>query len=147
MRIFLSAPLTQYVTGASTGPANFREEWDALADALEMSGHEVFSAHRREAWGEKLDPPEAALPADLGGLKWCELVVAYVGDPPSPGVQLELGYALALGRELLVFMDRGQREPYLVRGLAAAGAAQLVEIDDTREIRRVLAKRGLTDPA
>lgn len=147
MRLFLSAPLTQYVAQGAPGSTPFRSEWDATLDALEASGHEVFSAHRREAWGAKLDPPAAALAADLGGLQWSEMVIAYVGSPPSPGVQLELGYALALRRRLLVFIDNRQREPYLVRGLPAVGESELVEIAGPSEIKLALMLRGLISAA
>lgn len=147
MRLFLSAPLTQFVVdhreGRDTSSSDFKVEWESITDALEESGHEIFSAHRREAWGTKLDPPDAALVADLGGLRWSEAVIAYVGDPPSPGVQLELGYALALERRLIIFIDVGQEDPYLVRGLPAAGGSEVFEISSPKEIGTVLIQKGL----
>jgi nucleoside 2-deoxyribosyltransferase len=147
MRLFLSAPLTQFVVdlqeGRDTSGSDFRVEWESITAALEKSGHEIFSAHRREEWGTKLDPPDAALVADLGGLRWSEIVIAYVGDPPSPGVQLELGYALALERRLIIFIDVGQAEPYLIRGMPAAGRSEVFEISSPKEIGTVLTQKGL----
>ncbi len=139
----MSAPLTQLVASGSPRSAQFKGYWERLMDTLDASGHEVFSAHRREAWGTRLDPPESALAADLGGLRWCEIVIAYVGNPFSPGVQLELGYSLALGRRLIVFIDEGQAEPYLMRGLPAVADAELVEIADIREIGAALVSKRI----
>jgi nucleoside 2-deoxyribosyltransferase len=146
VRLFLSAPLTQYVTASdSSRLESFRIQWSRLIDSLESSGHEVLSAHRRESWGAKLDPPSIALAADLEGLRACELVIAYSGNPPSPGVQLELGYAVAIERPLLVFTEKGQQEPYLLRGLSAVSDAEVIDIDTISEVEAVLAKKGLID--
>lgn len=144
LSVFLSAPLTQYVDELNPSEMeSFRAHWGRLADALERNGHSVFSAHRREAWGADLDSPEAALKADLDGLRASELVVAYVGDPASPGVQLELGYAIANHKKILLFIDQGQKEPYLVRGLPHLPNFELFDIDNLGEIKGVLSRKGL----
>lgn len=144
MRIFMSAPLTQLVRGSESEANQFRAQWTSVMDALDAGGHEIFSAHQRESWGERIDPPAAALAADVGGLRWCELVIAYIGRPASPGVQLELGVALALSRRMLLFIHPGQDEPYLVRGIPEVADAELVEIADLSEVGDALRQRGLT---
>jgi nucleoside 2-deoxyribosyltransferase len=147
VRLFLSAPFTQYVTTSDSSELeSFRVKWSGLIHALEGSGHEVLSAHRRESWGTRLDPPAVALAADLEGLRACDLVIAYSGDPPSPGVQLELGYAVAIERPILVFTERGHQEPYLLRGLPAVSEAEVIDIDAVSEIETILAKKGLIGP-
>jgi hypothetical protein len=142
-RVFLSAPLTQYVVASDPNPLEgFRCEWTGIADDLERCGHTIFSAHRREAWGAALDEPSSALKADIAGIVDTDVIIAYVGQPPSPGVQLEIGYALAAHKELLVFIDRDQPEPYLVRGLDNLRGAKVVEVDDLAAIRRALTRLG-----
>lgn len=142
-RVFLSAPLTQYVVASdASSMEGFRNEWTGIADDLERCGHQVFSAHKREAWGAALDKPASALKADVAGLIDTDVVIAYVGRPPSPGVQLEIGYALAAHKELLVFIERDQPEPYLVRGLIEMGRASVVEIENIGNIRPTLVRMG-----
>ncbi len=144
MKLFLSAPLTQYLAmPGRTTLDDFRTEWTRLTEVLEAAGHDVFSAHRRESWGADLDLPGPALSADLAGLDESDLVIAYVGSPPSPGVQLELGYAVARQKSLVVFVDRGQAAPYLVRGLPTVTEAEIVDIETLADIRLTLAERGL----
>jgi hypothetical protein len=146
MKVFLSAPLTQYLRAQDPSALeSFRAQWGHVAKALERSGHEVFSAHRREARGVELDSPESALRASVAGLLASELVIAYVGDPPSPGVQMELGYAIASRKRLLVFIDCGQTEPYLVSGLAGLPHVEVIEIESLSGIGPVLARIGLID--
>lgn len=141
--IFLSAPMTQFVSGDLAKMDEFRTQWTQVAHALELGGHRVISAHEREAWGADLDDPESALAADLEGLQKSDLVVAYVGEPPSPGVQLELGYAIAKHKRIVTFIKRGQTEPYLVHGLHVLPDTQVVEIDHLGEINSELARKGL----
>jgi nucleoside 2-deoxyribosyltransferase len=145
MKIFLAAPLTRHL-GQDPQTRDFRFQWTRVIDALEAAEHDVFSAHRRERWGAGLYSPEDALVADLKGLRESDLVVAYVGSPPSSGVQLEIGYSLAFKKPLLVFVDRGQEEPYLLRGIVVATEAEIVEIDRLCEIPICLAERKLVAP-
>lgn len=141
--VFLSAPMTQFVNGDQATMDEFRAQWTRVAQTLELCGHHVFSAHEREAWGADLDDPESALVADLDGLQKSDLVVAYVGEPPSPGVQMELGYAIAKHKRILTFIRRGQIEPYLVHGLHVLPSTEVVEIDHLSEICAELARKGL----
>jgi hypothetical protein len=145
LKVFLSAPLTQYVLGDDHEMEDFRSHWGRIADELEHSKHQVFSAHKREAWGANLDDPESALKADVAGLHESELVIAYVGNPPSPGVQMELGYAMAHHKQMLIFIGRDQGEPYLIRGLPVLSNVDVVEIGGLNEIKAVLSRRGLID--
>ncbi len=146
LKVFLSAPLTQYVEADDPVEMEaFRGHWGRVAEALERSGHEVFSAHRREAWGADIDEPEPALRADVTGLRESEMVIAYVGNPPSPGVQMELGYAMAHNKRMLIFIGRSQTVPYLVRGLAGFPNFDVVDIDELGDVKASLSRKGLID--
>lgn len=146
MKIFLSAPLTQFV-GSNESLPEFATVWTSLTTELEGAGHSVFSAHRREAWGARLNTPAEALEADLAGLREADLVIAYIGAPWSPGVQLEIGFSLALERRMIVFAERGQMLPYLTRGLPDVADVTLIEIDSLSEMIMRVKGAGLTLPA
>jgi nucleoside 2-deoxyribosyltransferase len=98
-------------------------------EGLEAATHEVVNAHRRERWGESLDSPANALRADIDELRGVDAVVAHVGNPPSPGVQFELGAATVLGLPMVLLLDRGAATPYLLPGLPSLARVATIEFD------------------
>jgi nucleoside 2-deoxyribosyltransferase len=145
MRVFLAAPLTQTLGPERRVDPTFRADLSRLHEFLEDLGHEVFSAHVRERWGEALDTPSGALAIDLAQLNGCDVVVAVLGTPPSPGVQLELGYAVACDKPILIIASDAAEVPYLVMGLpdfTDASVHRSATIDEARgfldkELRRL----------
>ena len=99
----------------------------AIIDRLCESGHSVMSSHIREKWGLNLIPPGDALGEDYGWLVRCDVLVALIEKPPSPGVQFELGVALALGKPIIQLHKVGTALPYLNRGLPLVSAAAAIE--------------------
>jgi hypothetical protein len=142
LRVFLSAPLTQY-TGDPPTMTGFRAHWEHVITRLSSSGHQVFSAHVREGWGLALDPPAAALRSDLSGVLESDLLIAYVGNPPSPGVQFELGCAITASIPTLIFIDADQATPYLVRGMHTLPNVDVVDVADIAQLCGELETRGL----
>jgi hypothetical protein len=102
-RVFVAAPFTDVLGEQTLIPVGeFRRELAAFVAALRTVRDEkdkrryyVFLSHEREKWGEGLYKPEQALAEDLEELDQTDVVVALLTDTPSPGVQLEIGYALA----------------------------------------------------
>ncbi len=134
MRIFLAAPFTDQLADGTAGLQREYRRWiESLIGLLESQGHHVFSAHRAENWGSAIDPPRIALRRDFDWIDRCDLLVAYVGDPPSPGVQMELGYAAAKGKRVLVFRNN-PAFPYLVDGLDVIVPAQVVTVAHRQDI-------------
>lgn len=81
-----------------------------LAKAAESQGHTV--THR---WWEVMDNPKVdycrAAIDDLQGVADCEALVAVLDDVLiSPGAHLELGYALALQKPILVIVTDWDRQ-------------------------------------
>lgn len=118
MRIFLSAPFTEKLDPHTQliQPV-FRRWLERLINFLEGKGHQVINAHVREAWGEKLEPPEIAIANDFASIKDADLVIAYIGNPYSPGVQMELGFASSFGKKTIILTESDPEIPYLVKGL------------------------------
>jgi nucleoside 2-deoxyribosyltransferase len=66
-------------------------------------------------------------------MEQADVVVALIVDPPSPGVQLELGVALALGKPIIQINDAASdRIPYLNRAFSEmqVGSARNVHVID-----------------
>jgi nucleoside 2-deoxyribosyltransferase len=87
----------------------------ALREALLAQGAAVFSAHHNEDWGRSWLPSEICTPADFLAVGKSDVVCAVLGAPPSPGVLVELGWASALHKALVILVE--QEPPQLVKGL------------------------------
>jgi len=124
--VFLSAPFTQLLTDG-TLPTEFRERLVAVIDHLEAEGWSVDNAHQRENWGAGLDSPYTAVTADLDGIEKAGFMVAILGEPPSPGVQLEIGFALARDKKLVLIADHDDPMPYLIRGVVERESVVLIQ--------------------
>jgi hypothetical protein len=85
---------------------------------------EVYSAHLIENWGDSLRSPEEALSSDVYELGLADVLVA-IDAHLSPGLQLELGHALGLGKTIVYAVPNELAPgspsglPYLNRGLQA----------------------------
>lgn len=147
-RLFFAAPFTQMLDEVTNRIAPDYREW--LSDILrflENLGFKVISSHRREKWGEGLLTPAAALDADIHAIEGCDLLVAYLGDPPSPGVQLELGVALACRKRLILLTESGLNLPYLLNGIPDVGRGQIIRFRDTEDLFRLLTEALQGNPA
>ncbi len=119
--LFVCAPITQ-ISDPKTQVMDpqFRTWLTPFLDRLKADGHEVVCAHEREKWGESPYPPPRALIADLDAIKAADAIVAFIGDPVSPGVQMEIGYALSFPKPVVWIEQPGSKVPYLMEGLDAA---------------------------
>jgi nucleoside 2-deoxyribosyltransferase len=139
-RLFLAAPFTQLLqsTGPTAALGNYRHILEGVIELFDANNIEVFSAHKREEWGEKLEQPAKALNYDLDEISRSDLVVAIIGAPPSPGVQLEIGYAIALKKPIVLLLKKNEFVPYLTRGLGALIPTKEIWYDHDSQIAQIL---------
>lgn len=143
--VFIAAPLTAKLTHQDgkkkTVDPQFRVFLEELAQAVEQSKYAVLLAHQREAWGARLWGPGEAVTRDLQWLRAADVIVALIDDPPSPGVQMELGAALALDKPIIQVYKADVDLPYLNEGFSRpARSVYDVEYSDTSDcIKKVLA--------
>jgi hydroxymethylcytosylglucuronate/cytosylglucuronate synthase len=98
--------------------ARYQALYEELIDAFEQRGWQVFNAHRREAWGgQMLDAPTSTR-TDFTDIADCDLFVATPGArPASPGTHIEIGWASALGKRIVLLLQAGESYAALVNGL------------------------------
>jgi nucleoside 2-deoxyribosyltransferase len=141
-RVFLAAPFTQLI------PRNGEPLPDVvksrLLSLIHVVEHEfnlqVHCAHQRERWGQDLDPPGLALERDIDEITRADVLVAILGSPPSPGVQFELGYAIALGKRILILKQKDQFVPYLNRDLDARANIRSLAYERDEEVTAIVRK-------
>jgi nucleoside 2-deoxyribosyltransferase len=142
MRVFLAAPFTRVMDETGRVESWFKQYLMGVYDSLIEQGYEVINAHLREQWGERLDAPDQALALDLAGIDRSDALVALVGMAPSPGVQLEIGYAVGREKPIVVVESIAEHQPYLVAGLPNVARAVVTIVDDLAETEAAV-KDGL----
>lgn len=117
-RVFLAAPFKALID-ERTGEmqSSFKRVLTDLIDFVETRGYHVHSAHRREAWGRQMMTAEECTRIDFDEIAACDVFVALPGSPASPGTHIEIGWASALGKRIVLLLEEGKEYAYLVQGL------------------------------
>lgn len=114
--VFLAAPFTDERDEEGIVGDELRGAILKIIGYFRSKGYIVRSAHEREHFGSQLHKPAPALRNDFDWLKGCGVVVAIMkGDQPSPGVQMELGAAVILGKPVVQIVFPEANIPYLNR--------------------------------
>jgi len=133
---FLAGPF-KGIMDAETGMirAFERERFEALIDHMEARGYAVNNAHKRESWGANFMAPEECTRLDYENIRDCDLFVAFPGHPASPGTHIEIGWASALGKPMILLLEEGGTYAFLIHGLHVVG--------DVSEVRMPTGEIGL----
>ncbi|MCS0634820.1 nucleoside 2-deoxyribosyltransferase [Streptomyces sp. LP05-1] len=126
--LFLAGPFIQLLdplTGRM--PEAARTPFTELIAHFEALGVSVHNAHRREAWGAELMRPEVCTPLDRDEIRRADAFVALPGHPASPGTHIEIGWASAFGKPIVLLLERGREYTFLVRGLGTVATVEYVE--------------------
>jgi nucleoside 2-deoxyribosyltransferase len=133
--VFLAGPFFQLVDPA-TGrmDATERQKIEKVLAHFEGRGWRVFNAHRREAWGTQFLPAAECTRLDFAEISQSELFIAFPGSPASPGTHVEIGWASALGKPIVLLLEHGRQYAFLVTGLAAVADVEFVDFDHIDDI-------------
>jgi hypothetical protein len=116
--VFLGGPFKASVDPATgTLRAAERTRLESVIARLESDGYEVHNAHRREGWGAAFLTPEECTRLDFEEISASDVFVAFPGAPASPGTHVEIGWASALGKPVVLLLEDGAEYAFLVRGL------------------------------
>ncbi|UTR14032.1 DUF4406 domain-containing protein [Salipaludibacillus sp. LMS25] len=118
-KIFLAAPFKSLVDKkTSVLEDDMKKRLIELITYLENSGYEVHNAHKRELWGKEFMTPEQCTKIDYEEIASCDIFIAFPGLPASPGTHIEIGWASALNKKIILLLLEGlENYAYLVRGL------------------------------
>ena len=134
-KIFLAAPFQAWID-EKTGRMNLEnvELINRVLGYLRSKGYEVHNAHEREKWGEDWYGPERCTPLDLERIKDSGTLVAFPGNPPSGGVHIELGWASALEKRIILLLKDDGVYSNLVLGLNTVSPVQMIWYKDINDI-------------
>jgi nucleoside 2-deoxyribosyltransferase len=126
---FLAGPF-KGIMDAETGMirAFERRRFEALIGHMEARGYIVDNAHRRESWGANFMAPQDCTRLDYENIRDCDLFVAFPGDPASPGTHIEIGWASALRKPMILLLEEGHTYAFLVKGLHVVSPVSYVSM-------------------
>lgn len=129
-KMFLAGPFKALVDADShvMGDAAI-SKYTSIIDFFETQGWDVHCAHRREHWGREFMEPSECTRIDYTEIAACDVFVAFPGAPASPGTHIEIGWASAWHKPIVLLLDEGAEYAFLVRGLSAVADVQMITID------------------
>lgn len=131
MKIFLAFPFSGIINEENNIIADYYIGFlTGIRQAILDKNMKVFLAHFRENWGKSLMTAEECTPLDLIEMQESDFVFAFPGPPISGGVHIELGWASALGKKIVLFLKRGEEYSPLIVGISTITEAEVVYFDD-----------------
>jgi hypothetical protein len=124
LKVFVCGPLTEALNGQELDKG-LRGFLQLIHETLERVGMKVFSAHREEGWGQVEPLPDVVAKRDSAWMRDCDVSVMILATPARPrwrtdGTFVELGWATAMEKPVVVVGDLGAYRSALVRGLPSA---------------------------
>lgn len=131
MKVFLAFPFSNIISGDSKiVDQQYQLFLSKIRNHIINEGFEVFLAHYREKWGKALMTAQECTPLDLMEMQDSDLVIAFPGSPISGGVHIELGWASALKKKVVLFLKRDEQYSPLILGMDTVTNAKIVYYDD-----------------
>ena len=101
---------------------------------IQANGYKVYNAHRREDYGRALMEPEECTPLDLEHTKDSDVIVAIPGSPASGGVHIELGWASAFSKKIILLLEKEKNYSHLAHGLRQIAEVHYLWFDKIEDI-------------
>jgi nucleoside 2-deoxyribosyltransferase len=141
MKIFLSTSFSSKVLPDGRVEPSYRTHLEKIIESLEQKGHSVFCGLREDGWRLNDVAPGEAFVMDANAVQDCDLVVALIrNNPPSAGIQFELGIAYALKKKVILLWQADDVPvPYINQGLLESDLASGTVYHSLAEVPGLLA--------
>jgi nucleoside 2-deoxyribosyltransferase len=132
VRVFLAAPSLR-LTGPADGVFSLalRGRINAGREALLDAGVSVFSTHHDDVWATRGVGIGMRVPSAFRAMQSADLAIAYVGSPLSAGVGMELGWATALRKPVVLLVDKAVAHSPMISTLEEVSPVLPLEFDTT----------------
>ena len=131
MKAFLAFPFSSIISGDNNMvDERYQTFLSETRNHIMSEGFEVFLAHYREKWGKALMTAQECTPLDLIEMKDSDIVIAFPGSPISGGVHIELGWASAFGKKVVLFLKRGENYSPLINGMLTVTDTKIIYYDN-----------------
>ncbi|MGH3935272.1 MAG: nucleoside 2-deoxyribosyltransferase, partial [Pseudonocardiaceae bacterium] len=142
LRIYVGGPFQAvFDNGLLRINDDYRALYQELLDEFEDCGWQVFNAHRREAWGAQMLDDSRSTRLDFEDVAACDVFVATPGArPASPGTHIEIGWASALGKKIILLIQDECEYAALVTGLPSVADVTFVPFAFGRPVARAVSR-------
>lgn len=136
-KIFIACPISKYLTDDGIDK-DFEIFIKEVFSICKEKSDNVFLALEREEYGKKKMYGSDCTTADYEEMKDTNILIAFPED--SMGVAVEMGWASALGKDILVFVDKKYKQSELVKSINSVANGMRSEIDTTNGYTKELEK-------
>lgn len=130
MNVFLASPFSQFCDEKTDTIIENRWFFEDIIKEFKKRGYKYFCSQERENWGEKYTSPNESILADIKGIKECNLFVAIPGNPISGGVHIEIGWASAHKKKIILFLDKKVEYSPMILGLPEISDCKFIYYDE-----------------
>ncbi|MBR4410210.1 MAG: nucleoside 2-deoxyribosyltransferase [Firmicutes bacterium] len=122
-KIFIACPFIKYVNGTDFTNDNYRKFTEDLYDLCLNYAPEVFLALKREEYGSK-PIKNYSCQMDFDELMEADVIVAVPDD--SMGVAVELGWASACNKYIIILLNKEQKYSALVKNITTVTQGEII---------------------
>ena len=138
--IYLAARFTSALQN-DTFNFEFKNRLLQIINYLKNKGHEVFSAHLKENFGNIKCLPDEFVVRDFNDIKNCEYFIALIDEHFSGGVFIELGWASILKKKIIILipvsMNKNEVTP-VISGLQYLTACVISKYQDMDHLIKII---------
>lgn len=117
MKVFFAIPYSQLCNEKYEVKKEYRIFLEKLVNETKRLGCDYFLAHERENWGKEYSSAEESTQIDFNTIKNSDLVCVIPGVPNSGGVHVEIGWASANKRKMIIFLKKDYHYSPMVTGI------------------------------
>lgn len=117
MKVFFAIPYSQLCNEKYEVKKEYRIFLEKLVNETKRLGCDYFLAHERENWGKEYSSAEESTQIDFNTIKNSDLVCVIPGVPNSSGVHVEIGWASANKRKMIIFLKKDYHYSPMVTGI------------------------------
>lgn len=141
-RIFLAAPFLNKVDLSTRvfKDNKLKKAIEDVAQVITSSGHTVESAHIREDWGKRPMSPGECTSLNYELVKKCDVLIALPGDPPSGGVHIEIGWASAIRKKIILALKYEEQYSPLIEALGSVADVSIIRYSSYEELCQKIVK-------
>ena len=129
-KIFIACPFIKFVKDSKFIDEKFREFLENLYDLCIKYADDVFLALKREEFGAKPLEKYSCL-MDYEEAQNSDLVIAIPGD--SMGVAVELGWMSAMGKKIIIVMNKDEKYTPLVKNINKITSGKVIMFKGSEE--------------
>jgi len=140
-KVFIGGPFKSYVDPMTNVlKPLYKKQFLALIEFFEIRGCSIHNAHQRESWGENFWEPDDCTKLDYDEIAKSDIFIAFPGSPASPGTHIEIGWASALHKKIILLLENGKYYAHLVKGLHTMADVEYIYFDETEDYLSQLEK-------